>query len=53
MVDRMVPVFMQRLLEDYHNWTMEEEFQDSHVSDITIAPVVPNSDSKSLEGMPL
>lgn len=53
MVDRMVPVFMQRLLEDYHNWTMEEEFQDSHVSDITISPVVPNSDMKSLEGMPL
>ncbi|KAG0569926.1 hypothetical protein M758_6G121000 [Ceratodon purpureus] len=53
MVDRMVPAFMQRLLEDYYNWTVEENPQDVPVPDTIILPVVPNSDQKSLEGMPL
>lgn len=53
MVDRVVPVFMQRLLEDYYNWTVEAKPQDVPVSDITISPAVPNSDHKSLEDMPL
>ena len=48
-----MPVFMQRLLEDYYNWTVEEKPKDLSVSDIKTSPIVPDSEHKSLEGMTL
>lgn len=51
MVDRMVPVFMNHLLEDYHKW-VKEKTQDLPMSDITIVPILPtNSNPKSIQSV--